>query len=121
MALKTKFSCVANLYTRQMHFEKAGDSELGHVHYFDHMTLLAKGSLRVTVNDKTTEFVAPHMIYIKAEYRHELVALEDDTLVYCVHALRNGDGVDDIIAPESIPAGVAPWTLANPLVKPPEE
>jgi quercetin dioxygenase-like cupin family protein len=98
--------CVSNLFSRQMHFKKAGDIEHGHKHQFDHLTLLAHGSLRVTVNGKTTDFKAPHMIFIKAEYEHELVAIEDNTVAYCIHALRKGDGVDDILDPASFPAGV---------------
>jgi quercetin dioxygenase-like cupin family protein len=111
-----QIGCVANLFSRQMHFKKAGDLEHGHTHPFDHLTLLASGSLRVTVNGKTTDFKAPHMIFIKAEYNHELVALEDNTVVYCIHALRKGNGVDDIIDPASIPAGVKPLEYADPLV-----
>jgi len=99
-----------------MHFKKAGDLEHGHTHPFDHLTLLAAGSLSVTVNGKTTDFTAPHMIYIKAEYEHELVALEDNTVAFCIHALRNGDGVDDIIDPASIPSGVSPLLVANSVV-----
>jgi hypothetical protein len=56
------------------------------------------------------------MIFIKAEYRHELVALEDNTVAFCIHALRKGNGVDDIIDPASIPAGVNPLEYADPLV-----
>jgi quercetin dioxygenase-like cupin family protein len=111
-----QIGCVANLFSRQMHFKKAGDLEHGHTHPFDHLTLLASGSLRVTVNGKTTDFKAPHMIFIKAEYEHELVALEDNTVAYCIHALRKGNGVDDIIDPASIPAGVSPLQYADPLV-----
>jgi quercetin dioxygenase-like cupin family protein len=113
---KVKIGCVANLFSRQMHFAKAGDTEQGHKHVFDHLTLLAKGSLRVTVNGKVTEFTAPHMIYIRAEFNHELVALEDETVAYCIHALRNGDDVSDIIAPEMIPEGVDARTIAKPVV-----
>jgi len=111
-----QIGCVANLFSRQMHFKKAGDLERGHTHPFDHLTLLASGSLRVTVNGNTTDFQAPHMIYIKAEHNHELVALEDNTVAYCIHALRDGNGVDDIIDPKSIPKGVNPMDLAKPLV-----
>jgi len=108
--------CVANLFSRQMHFRKAGDTEQGHAHPFDHLTLLAAGSLRVTVEGKTTEFKAPHMIYIKAEKMHELVALEDNTLAFCIHALRTGDRVEDILDPAMVPAGVKPHEVAKPLV-----
>ena len=111
-----QIGCVANLFSRQMHFKKAGDMEHGHTHPFDHLTLLASGALRVTVNGKTTDFKAPHMIYIKAEYNHELVALEDNTVAYCVHALRQGNGVEDIIDPASVPAGVNPLQYADSLV-----
>lgn len=110
-----KIGCVANLFSRQMHFKNAGDTERGHTHPFDHLTLLAAGSLRVTVNGDTTDFKAPHMIYIKAEHMHKLVALEDNTVAYCIHALRDGNGVDDILDPASIPVGVNPRTLAKPL------
>jgi quercetin dioxygenase-like cupin family protein len=111
-----QIGCVANLFSRQMHFKKAGDLEHGHTHPFDHLTLLASGSLRVTVNGKTTDFKAPHMIFIKAEHNHELVALEDNTVAYCIHALRKGNGVDDIIDPAFVPAGVTPLQYADPLV-----
>lgn len=108
--------CVANLFSRQMHFKKAGDTELGHTHPFDHLTLLATGSLKVTVNNTVTTFTAPHMIYIKAEYEHELVALEDNTVAYCIHALRSGEGVDDILDPQSVPEGIDPRAVSKSVV-----
>jgi hypothetical protein len=37
---------------------------------------------------------------------HELVALEDNTVAYCIHALRDGNGVDDIVSPDMVPSGV---------------
>jgi quercetin dioxygenase-like cupin family protein len=89
-----------------MHFKKTGDKELGHAHAFDHLTLLASGSLQVTVDNKTTVFNAPHMIFIKAEKVHELVAMQDNTVAFCIHALRTGDRVEDIIDPTSVPDGV---------------
>ena len=97
--------CVSNLWSKQMHFLQKGDVEEGHTHKHDHLTLLAKGRLSVTVDGKTTEFVAPHMIFIRAGQRHELVALEDGTVAYCIHALRDGDRVEDIVDPSLIPAG----------------
>lgn len=99
---------VANLFSRQMHFVNKGDIENGHTHPFNHLTLLAKGALAVTVDGVTTNFVAPHMLYIRADKEHELVSIEDDTVAYCIHALRDGNGVDDIIDPENIPKGVNP-------------
>ena len=100
----TKLGCVKNLYSRQMHFMRAGDVEQGHTHQFDHLTLLAAGSLRVTVGDKTTDYKAPHMIWIHKDVMHELVALEDNTVAYCIHAHRDLDG--EVISPDMVPNGV---------------
>jgi hypothetical protein len=55
------------------------------------------------------------MIYIHKDKIHELVALEDNTVAYCIHALRNGEGVDDILDPSMIPQGVDPQSLAKPV------
>ncbi len=95
--------CVANLFSRQMVFNKKGDVEVGHKHEFDHLTLLATGSLQVTVEGAGSKFTAPHMIYIRKDKVHELIALEDNTVAYCIHALRDGNGVDDIVSPDMIP------------------
>jgi hypothetical protein len=91
-----------------MAFRSAGDVENGHSHKFDHLTLLAAGALKVTVDGEATEFKAPHMIFIRKGKDHELVALEDNTLAFCIHALRTGDRVEDIIDPASLPNGLNP-------------
>ena len=104
----SKISIVANTWVKQMHFVKAGDINDGHKHTFSHQTLLAKGSVKVSVNNEETTFVAPHIIFIGAGYEHGMVALEDDTVVYCIHALRDGENVGDMIDPKDIPAGVTP-------------
>lgn len=106
--------CVANLFSRMMHFQKAGDTEIGHTHQFDHLTLLAKGKLKVTVEGVSTDFTAPHMIYIHKDKVHELEALTDETVAYCIHALRDKEN-NDILDPSMIPEGVNPMTLAGPL------
>jgi quercetin dioxygenase-like cupin family protein len=95
-----------------MHFKQAGDMEMGHMHQFDHLTLLAKGKLKVTVEGVATEFTAPHMIYIRADKVHELVALADETVAYCIHALRDKEN-NDILDPSMIPAGVNPLSMAG--------
>jgi quercetin dioxygenase-like cupin family protein len=109
-----QLGCVANLYSRMMHFRNAGDIEHGHTHQFDHLTLLAKGRLKVTVDGVATEFTAPQMIYIRADKNHELVALEDETVAYCIHALRSKES-GDILDPSMIPTGVNPLSLAKPV------
>jgi quercetin dioxygenase-like cupin family protein len=109
-----RIGCVANLFSRMMRFQKAGDIEIGHMHQFDHLTLLAKGKLKVTVEGVATEFIAPHMIYIHKDKVHELEALTDETVAYCIHALRNKDN-NEILDPSMIPAGVNPLSMAGPV------
>lgn len=112
----TKITSAANLWLRQMYFEKAGDRNEGHVHNYDHMTLLAHGSVRVYVDDKSTDFKAPHTIFITKGKSHYIEALEDGTVAYCVHALRDRE-TEEILDPSQIPAGVNPLeaNLAKPL------
>lgn len=113
-----QIGCISNLFVRQMHFAVAGDSELGHKHSFDHMTLLAKGKLKVKINDEETEFTAPHMIFIKAELQHELTAVTDNTVAYCIHALREPTG--DILDPAMVPKSRELYELLSSLVSAPQ-
>jgi quercetin dioxygenase-like cupin family protein len=105
-APKTTMACVSNLWVRMMHFENIGDCNEGHVHNFDHITLLSKGRVAVNVEGQVTEFTAPHMIYISAGKRHFITSLEDNTVASCLHALRTGEREEDILDPSMIPAGV---------------
>ena len=113
---ETRITCATNLWLRQMRFVKAGDANEGHTHNYDHMTLLATGSVAVHVDGKTTNFVAPQMIFIKAGKSHYIEALEDNTIAYCVHALHDKD-TEDILSPDQIPAGIDALRagLAKPL------
>lgn len=99
----SKISLVANTWIKQMHFAKAGDVNDGHTHVFDHQTLLGKGKVKVTVNGKVSEFTAPTIIFIRAGFEHQIQALEDETVCYCIHAIRDGERVEDIIDPADIP------------------
>lgn len=99
------FGAVANIFSRMMHFKNSGDAIEGHKHLFDHLTLLASGSLKVIVEGEETIFTAPHMIYITAEKAHQLVALEDNTVAYCIHAIRDKE-TGDILDPNMVPKGV---------------
>jgi quercetin dioxygenase-like cupin family protein len=114
---ETTMACVSNLWVRMMHFSKAGDCNEGHVHNFDHITLLSKGSVEVDVEGNKTVFKAPHMIYITKGKTHFLTALEDNTIASCLHALRTGEREEDVLDPSMIPAGVTN-PLHSGLVKP---
>lgn len=100
-----KVSLVANTWIKQMNFKKAGDRMLGHKHSFDHQTLLAYGKFRIYVEDKIAEYEAPQVIFIKAGKEHMIEALTPGAIGYCIHAVRNGERVEDIMNPADIPDG----------------
>jgi len=104
---------VSNVFVRQMHFVNIGDEEMGHAHPHDHVTLLAKGQLNVTVNGEETLFTAPNMIFIKANTEHKLTAASEQVVAYCIHALREETG--DIISPEMVPQGVDLYNMISRL------
>lgn len=98
MLPKIKILSVSNVYTRLMHFEKAGDIEVGHTHTYDHGTLLSSGSVLYEVLDGSNgntvyskEFKAPEFIFVAKDKFHRLTALQDNTVCACIHALRTND------------------------------
>ena len=116
MALpENRFTCVSNLWLRQMVFKSKGDANEGHAHNYDHVTLLTTGSVRVHVEGQTSDFAAPQMIYIKQGKVHYIEALEDNTIAFCVHALRDNE-TGDILAQDQIPLGID--ALTSGMTKP---
>lgn len=114
---ESRITVKGNLWLRQMYFAKAGDRNEGHEHNFDHMTLLAHGSVNVHVEGNVTKFTAPNMILITKGKRHFVEALEDGTIAYCVHALRNAESEEsEILDADQIPDGVD--ALMTGLAKP---
>lgn len=105
MAIVEEHGFVGNVWVRQNWLIKAGDTAGGHAHYHDHVSLLVKGSVEVTVDDgEPKTFTAPTYIVIKKEHRHRIVALADDTVFYCVFAMRDIDGkVVDIYQEANLP------------------
>lgn len=98
-----KLMAVSNVFSRIMHFQNAGDVEIGHKHTYDHATLVSSGSVCVEIlNDGVPEssrtFTAPDMVFIQKDKIHRLTALQDNTVCACIHALRTVD--DELVDPE---------------------
>jgi hypothetical protein len=97
-----------NIWVRANILKKAGDTNGGgHKHHFDHVSLLVRGSVRLDVDGYPSKvFTAPRFIVVKKELKHRFTALEDDTVYYCVFALRDVDGnVTDIYSGDNSPYG----------------
>ena len=106
-----KLAVIGNVWIKVMTFKKAKDFAPGHKHTFNHASLLSAGSVVVEVDGKKTVFEAPAIIYIQKDKEHSIKALEPNTVVSCIHALRNGNETDDIISEDMLPEGISPVGL----------
>ena len=74
-----------------------------HKHAFSHLSVLAKGSVLVMVDDEVTEYQAPACINIVAGKNHGVKALED-SVWYCIHATEETDvnKIDEVLIKEGV-------------------
>jgi quercetin dioxygenase-like cupin family protein len=63
----------------------AGNWLVQHVHHFDHLSILARGSVELITEGTTTEIAAPACITLKAGAHHGVRSLTD-VIWYCIHA-----------------------------------
>lgn len=94
---------VANVFIKTIHFVEAGDFIKGPVHIFDSITLLASGKVLLKHDSGEQEFVAPHAIFLPKGLAHQFNALSDNTVISYIHAIRNGDNIEDIADPNITP------------------
>lgn len=81
-----------NQYFHIMSFAKAGDFIPTHEHAYDHVSQILRGSARVIGPGKDEIGKAGDFIDVPAGAAHGFTALEDETVVQCVHILRWPDG-----------------------------
>ena len=84
--------CYANVWVRQKIFTKVGEEIGGHKHKYDHLSILAKGEVQLRVGEEIKVFKAPTFIVIPKDRVHNVTALTDDVLWYCVFAHRDING-----------------------------
>ena len=87
---------VDNVFVKMMHLPAIGDTHGGHAHVFDHITLLATGSVDMVSDKGTNQFTAPQLIVTPKGISHEFIATTNDVLLCCIHAIRDGSTVDDV-------------------------
>lgn len=95
----TDLKLVDNVFVKMHNLVNAGDTHQGHAHVFDHITLLATGSVNMKHDNGEQDFVAPHLIVTPKGITHQFIAKEPNTIFCCIHAIRDGDGVDDVASP----------------------
>lgn len=85
-----------NVFIRPNELAK-GDVTQGHTHNFDHTTIVFKGAILIRAETPDgrrieREFRAPAHALILAHVRHEITALEDGTVYWCVYSHRTPQG-----------------------------
>lgn len=86
-----------NIFVRPNVMLTAGDIVNGHAHNFDHTTIVFSGAIRIkrTLADgkeQSQEIAAPGHCLILAGVEHEITALLDNTVFWCVYAHREPQG-----------------------------
>lgn len=99
-AAVTDLGFFGNIYARQLVFTRAGDHHPGERHYFDHISLVVRGSVRVDWRDEAG--VTGSAVYsagtdhgripIPADRWHTVTALEPQSEAWCLFAVRDTTG-----------------------------
>jgi quercetin dioxygenase-like cupin family protein len=93
---------IGPLGVRRFHLEKVCETNEGHKHNYDHVTLVIRGRIKVqyryekdgqVVEGETKEFGPGEHLVVKAEVFHTIKALEPDTVYNCVFSHRDFDGL----------------------------
>jgi hypothetical protein len=109
--MKSTISIVSNVWIRQIELESKGDEMFGHSHTFDHQHLLSVGTIEVQIGEARTEYTAPAILFIPKGTEHSIVAISEYVLGHCIHPIRDGYRVEDIVDPINIPLRSAPMIL----------
>jgi hypothetical protein len=86
-----------NIYIRENPMPKAGMVCHGHKHNFDHTTVLFAGAVHVSAvlpdgRKIEQDFHAPSHFLVHKDVEHEITALVDDTVFWCVYSHRTPQG-----------------------------
>jgi quercetin dioxygenase-like cupin family protein len=100
MSAQSEIKIVDNVFVKMFLLENAGDQITGHAHTFDHITLLAKGTVTMSANDEDKTHVAPKLIVTPKGVIHQFKALTPGCVLCCVHAIRDGDDETDVAPPD---------------------
>jgi len=87
----------AGVYAKETHIP-AGHVLVQHKHKFDHLSILASGSIEMMVDGERSVLHAPACITIAAHKHHGVKSLTD-VVWYCIHATECTDenDIDDVL------------------------
>jgi len=83
---------VKNVYVRMISLPTVGLEMRGHSHPYDHITLLSSGAVKVTCEGIERDITAPCIFLTGASKIHSFVSTADNTVLSCIHVLRDEQG-----------------------------
>jgi len=98
-----KLALISNVWTLMISLKK-GEVHEGHSHTFDHTHLLSVGKVKLTIDGCESVFEAPTQIFIKRGLDHSMECISEESVGTCIHVIRNGMRVEDIVDPKSLPS-----------------
>lgn len=108
---------VDNVFVKMIPLKNVGDKVEGHAHVFDHITLLSVGSVRMKHDNGEATYTAPCLIVTPKGITHQFTSLTDFSLLCCIHAIRDGDDVDDVVSQDITPAQAFDLMTKYPLIQ----
>jgi quercetin dioxygenase-like cupin family protein len=95
LGIKHHFS--SGVYAKQMMLPK-GHFVVGHAHTYDHLSILASGTVIVKTDEDKQVYFAPACITIQKHVNHLITAVEDAHW-FCIHATTETDldKVDEVL------------------------
>lgn len=108
---------VDNVFVKMIPLNGVGDKVEGHAHVFDHITLLSVGKVRMKHDNGEQIHTAPCLIVTPKGITHEFTNLVDQSILCCIHAIRNGDSLDDVAPQEITEAEAQQLFMAYPVTE----
>lgn len=90
---------VDNVFVKMMVCKDIGMEIVGHAHTFDHITLLSSGAVDMVARGSVARYTAPMLIVTPKGVVHRFVAVAPNTVLCCIHAIRDGDEMEDVAPP----------------------
>lgn len=92
--ISTEIRLADGVFMKTMVIQKAGTAVPQHAHSFDHVSVLVRGSVKIEREGRPDLIcLVPTGITILARVKHLFTALEDDTIILCVHDIGTAEGV----------------------------
>ena len=119
LPVNTTSKIISNIYIRQSVYKNIDDENEGWISSFDRMLLLTSGSLKILSNNETVEnnYEAPVVIKLDKSVSYRIISKKANTTTYHIHAIRNGETLQDIVDPdlptEQLTQLAIDWPITN--------